>query len=1026
MKCNCSHVLDVLEAMPQWMKNHYLNRPSASSFSALGFDSSPEHVLKEHTKGRLAYIANALNDKPPVDKYPKYDYWATDDQKRQQNEDHRQQEDAWADAYKKKHGLPDEMNAYHARDHWEKRVQKGLGRGDFGIDHALKAGWRGDVRQEGETDYDGNRRGGWQKLPRNLYHTSTNANAVASSGGLKTRHELTGGASSKGTGLGGGDDHTISVTTDPDLAHSIYQSLHEYHAALTGRKTIDHMLDEAKNPKKGKPFYGELASSIDGTGFPGGHGEGPRLKNLREEKIDSDWDRPDDTPNKGESKFLPDTTMTHEQAKTHNPNWEPHPEDEGVDTPQGKVHSRWVRPATDDENINRRSEFYKRFSSTRHWSGKGERDPLFISNDPKALASTNPEHFGILHMHPTETGQGYPLRGNGEHHPNADSGEWRTSTGEALQPPHHIDKPPVERVPGVGLQAPRTARKVAINHPDDMPPEPGTSPITDGHIRLFHYTHPKNLDSIRQHGLDATKARGDSGAGWGNEPSAGIWASTKKPSDDALHRIPFVEFHAHPDEISDRAESPWRDEDRANPTKWASEGERHVIMKGSVHPSQISAIHEPWHMGARYMSDSDDPERDYGFVRSDPGLAHYVKGLDYLQRTRKQSKAARYPKVATTTPGHKEGDTTAYGDYTLRYQQADLGERKPRHIITAHTPDGDQVGELNWYGTTGTIHHIGVDEDHSRRGLATAMWNWGQQMSPRPKHSGDRTTQGAEWAKSVGGPGLRSRSVWRPDQRMFAPGKQTLDPRLFDKEEHLKPEIRQDILSRIDSVWGKRYGDWQSWARVYLAGSEATYWWGNNDLDTLIGIHYPDFKKLNPEFQSMNPQEISDILNAEFRKTINDEENHPEWDPDSTWHTTFFCNPNSYDVRNIKPYAAYDISGNNWIVRPPDAREDWGPDKFPHEDWKYVDDAVRTAQQILRLPEPARGIMAQQYWEYLHTDRKRGFGPYGSGYTDRANVVYKALDMHPDSLIAALLEARKSAPLNNRPASVPSVPSVPN
>lgn len=99
----------------------------------------------------------------------------------------------------------------------------------------------------------------------------------------------------------------------------------------------------------------------------------------------------------------------------------------------------------------------------------------------------------------------------------------------------------------------------------------------------------------------------------------------------------------------------------------------------------------------------------------------------------------------------REGDSTMFGKYRLVYTQRDMGERKPRHVITAF--DGDTVvGELNWYGTTGTIHHIQVEGDYLRQGIATAMWEWGQTMRPAPKHSGDRTTQGDAWARSVGGP----------------------------------------------------------------------------------------------------------------------------------------------------------------------------------------------------------------------------------------------------------------------------------
>lgn len=99
----------------------------------------------------------------------------------------------------------------------------------------------------------------------------------------------------------------------------------------------------------------------------------------------------------------------------------------------------------------------------------------------------------------------------------------------------------------------------------------------------------------------------------------------------------------------------------------------------------------------------------------------------------------------------QEGDERAFGDYTMRYGTSDQGERKPRHVITTYHGD-KKVGELNWFGTTGMVHHVDVEPDHARHGVATAMWQWGQEMTPKPKHSSERTTQGDAWARSVGGP----------------------------------------------------------------------------------------------------------------------------------------------------------------------------------------------------------------------------------------------------------------------------------
>ena len=87
-----------------------------------------------------------------------------------------------------------------------------------------------------------------------------------------------------------------------------------------------------------------------------------------------------------------------------------------------------------------------------------------------------------------------------------------------------------------------------------VPPAPGSQPIPPRTVRLWHYTRPENLDSIRASGLDASKARGDDLSGTG--PSAGIWASTRQPSTSDLRNHPYVEFWATVDQISHRADYP--------------------------------------------------------------------------------------------------------------------------------------------------------------------------------------------------------------------------------------------------------------------------------------------------------------------------------------------------------------------------------------------------------------------------------------------------------------------------------------
>jgi len=195
---------------------------------------------------------------------------------------------------------------------------------------------------------------------------------------------------------------------------------------------------------------------------------------------------------------------------------------------------------------------------------------------------------------------------------------------------------------------------------EELPPDPGTAPIPRGHVRLWHYTPLENVPSIRQRGLLREYARGDAGDRNLDDPSAGVWASTKRPDDILANHSEgraVVEFHAHPGEISGQAEEPWqamnrdRTWDDAKVQDWAS-GYHHVIMRGDVPPRQIVAVHEPWHGAARYMRDDPAGTGSYQWVRDDYArggndhLEPYVRGLRALEGSVKggavSAVAARY------------------------------------------------------------------------------------------------------------------------------------------------------------------------------------------------------------------------------------------------------------------------------------------------------------------------------------------------------------------------------------------------
>lgn len=183
------------------------------------------------------------------------------------------------------------------------------------------------------------------------------------------------------------------------------------------------------------------------------------------------------------------------------------------------------------------------------------------------------------------------------------------------------------------------------------------------------------------------------------------------------------------------------------------------------------ADHEPPEMHAAYNEQTaerrrrirEERERQQGLEREAA-----VTAPDVVAHFEEPSPAPAPPPARKRAARQREGDERPFGWYTMRYRTDDQGERKPRHVIESTTPDGTVAGRLTWYGTTGRVYRVEVagPEDngtgmqplggdglsHRRRGLATAMWDWSQEMTPRARHSGDQTQHGKDWAAALGRP----------------------------------------------------------------------------------------------------------------------------------------------------------------------------------------------------------------------------------------------------------------------------------
>lgn len=235
---------------------------------------------------------------------------------------------------------------------------------------------------------------------------------------------------------------------------------------------------------------------------------------------------------------------------------------------------------------------------------------------------------------------------------------------------------------------------------------------------------------------------------------------------------------------------------------------------------------------------------------------------------------------------------------------------------------------------------------------------------------------------------------FEPTERLFAPTKDRLDETLFDEQERMRPEVRKEILKVTDHFFDTHgYTGHERWARVFLAGSQASYWGGNHDFDLLIGINYPIFRQAHPELDHLSDVEVDRRFNEQLRDDFNMDGWRPSFDPHGEpWDRTGYVNHASYNIADIKPYAAYNVTDDVWAVRP--IKEPEGHE-FVTTEWYYFEGVASQILAAMRLQEPARTQTLRHIWDWVHGDRSRSFGADGTGAFDRGNALEKYLSQYP-------------------------------
>lgn len=252
--------------------------------------------------------------------------------------------------------------------------------------------------------------------------------------------------------------------------------------------------------------------------------------------------------------------------------------------------------------------------------------------------------------------------------------------------------------------------------------------------------------------------------------------------------------------------------------------------------------------------------------------------------------------------------------------------------------------------------------------------------------------------------------TWLPEGRYWGPNSAQNDQRLFDGD-HLRPEVRQDILERVGSVLDK-YGEWRKWATVYFAGSEAAQWQPfNGDFDVLISADWSEFREEESWYEELDDAELAHLLTEDLWRHANISDYYftlADGRKVGPFDRTFFVIA-APDIRDIRPYAAYNVTDDDWTVHPLQVPKDWSAQRLPEAYWGYAEALVNEIQAIGQLPAEERHRMAANLWEELHTHRSDAFAAGGHGLFDLSNIVEKYLDQHPDHPWAKLTEWKNSA-----------------
>jgi len=254
-----------------------------------------------------------------------------------------------------------------------------------------------------------------------------------------------------------------------------------------------------------------------------------------------------------------------------------------------------------------------------------------------------------------------------------------------------------------------------------------------------------------------------------------------------------------------------------------------------------------------------------------------------------------------------------------------------------------------------------------------------------------------------------------------------LDPRIF-RNGKLVPTVRNSILMTLFNFLSSRFQSANDWTYAWLAGSGVSHQWAAKrnpgDLDCLVGVDFDAFRRANTRFSGLSNKEIASMINDDFKENL--------WPTTENFldafELTFYVNVQT-DITKIKPYAAYSLINDDWVVEPTVMEAPSNPtwvaqtEKDKGAAAEIIGRYAAALTQIQSALNPAARLNAERalklavdqakaLFEDIHQGRQYAFSETGQGYLDYNNFRWQA--GKESGIIGALAKLKEIADMSQR------------